>query len=63
VSLPDGAKGGITVTIHSQLEPVAALQPMAALFAQRIEEHKAGQHTPGNMRRDCPLCVEGQRSG
>jgi hypothetical protein len=42
---------------------VAALQPMAALFAQRIEEHKAGQHTPGNMRRDCPLCVEGQRSG
>lgn len=26
----------------------------------RIKEHQRGDHTWGNMRRDCPLCQEGK---
>lgn len=29
---------------------------VAIAAAARTEEHRRGQHTYGNMRRDCPLC-------
>jgi hypothetical protein len=35
-------------------------QVQAALQEQRIGEHNRGEHTWGNMRRDCPLCHAGK---
>lgn len=49
--------------IHILTQPEVAMsiqRRSEALIQQRAAEHRAGLHTYGNMRRDCPLCQRGK---
>jgi hypothetical protein len=46
----------LPLTVHEPRPHLIAAEAWAHL---RTREHLAGQHTFGNMRRDCPMCVRG----
>lgn len=46
----------IEVLINPELTINQTQRMQEALIQQRVAEHRAGLHTYGSMRRDCPLC-------
>jgi hypothetical protein len=47
------------ITIHTVVNPPPPsnrFHPFIMEAAQLVEAHRRGDHTYGNMRRECPLC-------